>query len=108
MKGTLGGTVRRSLGVWTAGGGIEVAEGAYSSMDSAALVGLSWGSRGVVLRTTVKLKADSPPISLRDKVYESGPILQNPISPARHEMVIESSSLVVGLPSARLNANAVK
>ena len=100
--------IRRSLGVWTRSGGIEVAEGAYSSMDSAKLVGLSWGSRGVVLRTMVKLKACSPPFSLRDKVYESGPIHRNLISPARHEMVIESSSLTLGLPSARLNANAIK
>ena len=82
--------------------------GAYSSMVSAELVGLSCGARGVVLRTTVKLKADSPPNSLRDNVYESGPIRRNLISPARHEMVIESSSLTLGLPSARLNANAVK
>ena len=77
-------------------------------MDSAELVGLSWGARGVVLRTTVKLNADSPPSSLSDKVYESGPTRQNLILPARHEMVIESSSLTLGLPSARLNANAVK
>ena len=77
-------------------------------MDSAELVGLSWGSRGVVLRTTVKLKAVSPPTSLRDKVYESGPTRRNLISPDWHEMVIESSSLTLGLPSARLNANAVK
>ena len=83
-------------------------EGAYSSMDFAELVGLSWGSRGIVLRTTVKLKACSPPTSLRDKVYESGPIRRNLISPAQHEMVIESSSLTAGLSSARLNANAVK
>ena len=100
--------IRRSLGVWTGSGGIEVAAGAYSSMDSAELVGLSWGARGVVLRTTVKLNADSPPTSLRDKVYESGPTRQNLISPAWHEMVIESLSLTLGLPSARLNANAVK
>ena len=82
--------------------------GTYSSMDSAALVGLSWGSRGVVLRTMVKLKAVSPPMSLRDKEYESGPMCRNLISPARHEMVIESLSLTLGLPSARLNAKAVK
>ena len=83
-------------------------EGAYSSIVSAELVGLSWGARGVVLRTTVKLKADSPPTNLRDRVYESGPIRRNLISPARHEMVIESSSLTLGLPSARLNAKVVK
>ena len=82
--------------------------GAYSSIVSAELVGLSWGARGVVLKTTVKLKAVSPPNSLSDKVYESGPIRRNLISPAWHEMVIESSSLTLGLPSARLNTNAVK
>ena len=51
--------IRRSLGSWTGGGGIEVAAGAYSSIVSAELVGLSCGARGVVLRTTVKLNAVS-------------------------------------------------
>ena len=100
--------IRRSSGSWTGGGGIEVAAGAYSSIVSAELVGLSCGARGVVLRTTVKLNAVSPPNSLSDKVYESGPRRRKTISPERQEIVIESLSLTLGLPSARLNANAVK
>ena len=54
QKGILGGTIWVSSEVWTESGGTDEAKDSTCGGLTSWLVGLSWGSRGVVLRTTVK------------------------------------------------------